>query len=225
MNNGYVIKLTGKLFDIENVDRLVKIAETVKEYSGRYRFILVCGGGGTLRKWLSKLRESSSASEYDLDMLGIAFTRLNADILRLMLKPYSIDYIPESIEEVLNLIHTTNKIIVLGGISPGFSTNAVAAFIAKELGYVLINMTSAGGVYDRDPSKYSEARIIDEIHIEDLIRLLSDRVEHAGSYPLFDMTSLNLIKNYKISTYVIGPDQEQLIKIFDGGSSGTRIII
>ena len=225
MHRGYVIKITGKLFDIENSDGLISLAESIRKHSGKNRFILVCGGGGTLRKWLAKLRESSESSEYELDLLGISFTRLNAEILRLMLKPMSIDYIPESLDEVLNIATTTNKIIVLGGLSPGFSTNAVAAFIAKELNYILINITSAGGVYNKDPSKYPDAVKLEKIHINDLIKLLWRESETAGNYPLFDMTSLNLIKENKIPTYVISTDVKDLNTILEGGPAGTQIIV
>ncbi len=224
MTEGYVIKVTGKIFEPENSSLLVAFADTLMKYREKYRFIVVCGGGKTLRYWLNILRRESSVSEYELDLLGISFTRLNAELLIKLLYPYSIDNIPKSIEAVIQLVEASNKIIVLGGLSPGFSTNAVAAFIAKELGYTLLNITSAGGVYDKDPLKYPDAKKLDEVVIDDLIKLLNRESETAGNYPLFDMTSLNIIKEYKIPTYVISTDVKDLKAILEGGVAGTKIV-
>ncbi len=220
---GYVIKLTGSLFEPENFPVLRELAEVMKEFSREINAVFVCGGGKTLRKWLANLRRDSDASEYELDILGIEFTRLNSKILTLLLKPHSYPYIPESILEAVQYAKSTDKYIVMGGVSPGFSTNAVAAFMAKELRYRLVNVTSAGGVYDKDPQLHPDAVVIPKIHIDQLINMLSDRVEYAGSYPLFDLTSLNIIKQYKIETHVISPDPSQLKKLISGYEVGTRI--
>ncbi len=226
MNNPskYVIKLTGSLFEPESFSSLRSIAEVAIDRRDDFKGVFVCGGGKTLRKWLTNLRENSNSMEYDLDYLGIEFTRINARILMLLLKPHVYPFIPTSIHEAILIAKNIDKHIVMGGVSPGFSTNAVAAFLAKELGYRLINITSAGGVYDKDPKLASDAQILDKIHIDDLIKMLSDRVEYAGSYPLFDLTSLNIIKKYSIKTYVIGPEKDQLVKLLNGESVGTEII-
>ncbi len=224
MRRGYVIKLTGKLFEKENSDLLVNFAETLGKYLGRYKFAVVCGGGSTLRHWLKILRSESRVGEYDLDLLGISFTRLNAEILIKLLHPNAYPRIPVSIEAVLELINSTNKIVVLGGLSPGFSTNAVAAFIARETGYSLINITSAGGVYDKDPLVYPDVKKLDKIHIDELIKILRRESEMAGNYPLFDMTSLNIIREYRIPTYVISMDVSDLKSLLDGERAGTEIL-
>jgi len=224
MSKGYVIKLTGKLFEKENSSLLVDFAKTLGTYLGKYRFVVVCGGGSTLRYWLNVLRRESKVSEYELDLLGISFTRLNAEILIRLLHPNAYPRIPTSVEAVLELINTTNKIVVLGGLSPGFSTNAVASFIARETGYSLINITSAGGVYDKDPAEHPDAKKLSSIHIDDLIKILRRESETAGNYPLFDMTSLNIIKEYKIPTYVISTDVSDLKSILEGETAGTEIL-
>lgn len=224
MSEGYVIKLTGSLFEKSSSHSLVSFADTLKNYISRYRFAVVCGGGNTLRHWLDILRSKSSVSEYSLDLLGIGFTRLNARILINLLYPIVHEQIPESVESALEAIYTTNKIVVLGGLSPGFSTNAVASFISRETGFSLINVTRAGGVYNRDPSLYKDAKKLKEIYIDDLIKILSREGETAGNYPLFDMTSLNIIKKYRIPTYVISTDVSDLEAVLNGGSAGTKIL-
>jgi len=213
---GYVVKLTGSLFDEANWETLVSIADTARVARGRTRLLFVCGGGKLLRKWLSLLRREGGASEYDLDMLGIMFTRVNARIFSLLLKPDSVERIPETVEEAVELARSTDRHVVMGGVSPGFSTNAVAAFLARELGYSFINMTGAGGVYDKDPSVHSDAQLLRRVDMDRLAEILGSTSEHAGHYPLLDKTSLGIIKRYRVKTYIIPPDPESLGDVLSG---------
>jgi uridylate kinase len=223
----YVIKLTGYIFDIsdsENYNQLNNLSRYIRELYGRgFRFIIVVGGGAVLRSWIEYLRKFSSVSEYELDELGILFTRINAGIFRRLLHPTSLDIIPETIEEAIVSAKTSDKNIVLGGVSPGYSTNSVAAHIAARLSIPLINMTRAGGVFTKDPQIYSDAKKIDRISVNKLIELLSQHTESAGHYPLLDKTSLNIIKQYRVKTYIIPATKHALERLIDGECIGTEV--
>jgi len=223
----YVIKLTGYIFDIidnSNYNELYRLSKYIKElYRRGLRFIIVVGGGATLRNWIEYLRKFSSTSEYDLDELGILFTRINAEIFRRLLYPTSLDLIPETIEEAIIAAKTSDKNIVLGGVSPGYSTNSVAAHIASKILIPLINMTRVGGVFTKDPQLYNDARKLDRITIDELINLMSSHMESAGHYPLLDKTSLNIIKQYRVKTYVIPASKYALEKLIHGECIGTEI--
>ena len=74
----YVLKITGYLFDDAMQRKLHELAEYIRSLFDDKTFIIVVGGGGYLRSVLSFLRRYSYASEYDFDMLGIKFSRLNS---------------------------------------------------------------------------------------------------------------------------------------------------
>jgi len=223
-NRKYIIKLTGYIFNPHESIELVRLSETIKSFLKKgYMFIIVTGGGLEFREWLSILRKHSKSSEYDLDHLGILFSRLNAEILKRLLYPYVEKTIPESIEEAIILFKEKDKNIVMGGVSPGFSTNAVAASLSARLGLPLINMTRAGGVYDKDPEIYKNAKKLDKVKVNLLIKMLSKEYEAAGHYPLFDLTSLKIIKEYNVNVYVIPANRESLKTILEGKHVGTII--
>jgi len=221
----YVLKITGYLFNDDMLHELYELAEYIKSLSEKGKtFIIVVGGGSYLRSVLSFLRKYSYASEYDLDILGIYFSRLNAYILLQLLQPLVVESIPTSVEEALTLYFKFRKNIVMGGVSPGFSTNAVSAYIASRLSSPLINMTRVGAIYDKDPEKFSDAKKINVIHIDRLIEIIEKYKESAGYYPLFDKSSLNIIKEYNIPTCIIAPSRMSLHNYIEKGECGTIII-
>jgi len=223
-NKKYIIKLTGYVFNPHKSAELVRLSETIKSFFKKgYMFLIVTGGGLEFREWLNILRKYSKSSEYELDHLGILFSRLNAEILKRLLYPFVDKAIPESIEEAIALFKEEKRNIVMGGVSPGFSTNAVAASLSARLGLPLINMTRAGGVYDKDPEVYKDAKKLDRVTVSLLIKMLSEEYEAAGHYPLFDLTSLKIIKEYNINVYVIPANKESLEKILEGKHVGTII--
>lgn len=226
-NLSYVIKLTGYIFnlnDSDNYKELYNLSKYIKElYSQRRRFVIVVGGGAFLRRWIDYLRKYSKVSEFQLDLLGIQFTTLNARIMSMLLYPTAVDTIPKSIEEAVVLAKESDKNIVLGGVSPGFSTNAVAAYLAGQLSVDLINMTRVGAVYTKDPEVYDDAEKIDQISISMLSKLLSSYKESAGHYPLLDRTSLKILKKYKIRTYIIPATVSALKNLLQGSCEGTIV--
>ena len=53
----------------------------------------------------------------------------------------------------------SGKIVVMGGITPGQTTDAVAAVLAERVGAsVFINVTSVDGIYSADPKKDRKAQ-------------------------------------------------------------------
>ena len=60
--------------------------------------------------------------------------------------------------------------MVMGGLQPGQSTNAVGALVAEAIGADLfINATDVDGVYTSDPKKDPEARKLDIVDTDKLV--------------------------------------------------------
>ncbi len=193
-----VLKLTGKLFDEQYVGVIKEIIAVIKHrYSKGDRLAVVVGGGKTARKYIS-MGESLGLSNSLLDVLGIESSRINAMFLASALGDAGYLPIPRNIEEFLNA-WSSGKVVVLGGIQPGQSTNAVAAVVAELVGAdMLVNATVVDGVYDKDPSRYSNAKLLKEISIEDLEKFV--RQEYLpGHYELLDPIALNVIKRSRIN--------------------------
>lgn len=226
-HNIIVIKITGDIFNFPiDIKRLKGIINILNNYieKNNAKIIVITGGGKNVKQIIERLRREEYVNEYMLDMIGIEMTRLHALIFISLIKSKRVSkIIPTTIDEVFSYL-ATNDIVVLGGIMPGVSTNTVSALIAEAVNAdKLINMSRAGGIYDKDPEKYPSAKVLSKIHINDLIKLLNEP-EIAGYYPLFDKVSLNIILRSKIDTYVIPPDPNHLQMLLAGKKVGSRII-
>ena len=52
----------------------------------------------------------------------------------------------------------------MGGTEPAHSTDAVGSILAEFVGAeLLLNATSVDGLFDKDPNKFPEAQMIEEI--------------------------------------------------------------
>jgi len=144
MKKRIVIKLSGKVFGIEDTKMLKDYATFLVKISKVCQPIIVAGGGNIARHYISNAR-SSGADESTLDELGIEVSRLNAKLLIYALKP------PITLPEVRRAVDS-GLIVVAGGLHPGQSTNGTAALIAeKTKASEFLNATDVDGIYDSDP--------------------------------------------------------------------------
>jgi len=85
MKKRIVIKLSGKIFGIDDTKLLKDYATFLVKISKVCQPIIVAGGGNIARHYISNAR-SSGADESTLDELGIEVSRLNAKLLIYALK-------------------------------------------------------------------------------------------------------------------------------------------
>lgn len=71
----------------------------------------------------------------------------------------------------------------MGGTEPAHSTDAVGSILAEFIeADLLINATSVNGLYDKDPRKYTDAVMFEEITASQMMDLLSNKDIKAGTY-------------------------------------------
>lgn len=222
-----VLKLTGHLFSEDKLSELENIVAFIKEdHKVKKRIYYVVVGGGSYPRALIEQLRRRGVEECVLDRIGIAFSKLHAKYILNLLKPCVHPVIPSNVEEaiLLNLKRKTN--MVFGGFSPGFSTNAVSALIAANLNAdMLVTMSRAGGLYDKDPFLHKDAILLNQAKIDTVEELLSSYRERAGFYPLLDKTAIKVIKKYRIKTYIIPPTLDALKSLLSGEKVGTEILV
>ncbi len=185
--------ITGKL---EKLGEIAEALETEEQ-------ILVVTGAGGLKEYIYASGEYGNQGEQDL--VGIAATRLNARTLMTAMEAYP--DVPETAEEI-RVAASTGMDVVMGGLTPGHSTDAVAAIAAEILDADLYIATSIDGVYDRDPED-KNANFLEEVTVEDLKDIISGNNE-AGKHELIDSTALEIIKRSGISTKVFEASLDNL---------------
>ena len=224
MKKRIVIKLSGKVFGIEDTKMLKDYATFFVKISKVCQPIIVAGGGNIARHYISNAR-SSGADESTLDELGIEVSRLNAKLLIYALKNKAYPHPPITLPEVRRAVDS-GLIVVAGGLHPGQSTNGTAALIAeKTKASEFLNATDVDGIYDSDPNKNKKAKKFRRIELKKLRNLLVREDSIAGSYDLMDIVALKIIERSKIKTRILKADLKTLEKAIKGYSVGTEIII
>ena len=208
-NYDKVFAVGGSIYT-SKLENTPEIAEAIQKHSP----VAVVVGAGKLKENINAV----DASEGDKDLIGIQATRLNAKTLGIQMEAHP--KIPETAEEIKEVAQTGQE-LVMGGLNPGFSTDAVAAITAELLDAELYIATDIDGVYTEDPSN-PDAEKLEEVSIPELREIVSGNSSDAGSYELIDKTALNIIERSNIETKVMEGTIENLGNPED--AEGTDII-
>jgi uridylate kinase len=184
-----------------------RLASMIKEVSETVQVAIVCGGG-KIARYYSETGGELGGSTYQLDMLGIGITRLNAQLLAIGLG--SSTDIPLTAAEAA-CRSTPQNIVVMGGTVPGHTTDAVATMVAKEMGADrVVNATSVEAVYSDDPKKDPAAKRFSKMTIDELGDVVYK--EHgAGRSSVFDPLGIKIAKEEKIDILIVdGRDLDEL---------------
>jgi uridylate kinase len=217
-----LVKISGKIVNPDNPQLIKSYANIIVDlYRQSYRVAVVVGGGKYARSYISSAK-ALGLNDAQADMIGIEIARVNALLLALAIGDDAYTPIPRNIDNVLTAWNT-GKIIIAGGLQPGQSTSAVSAVIAESLGIkTILYATDVDGVYDKDPKKYSNAKKLDIVTVEQLKEIVSQRFE-AGGYELLDPLALQIVKRSCIDVIVFnGMDPLNVYKAVNN-STGTKI--
>ena len=196
-----VISIGGSVILSEDTDASFfnELKTLLKKLSNNFRIYLVVGGGKTARTYIKLGRELNFKEDF-LDEIGIRVTKVNAKLLANTLE-ISNKKIPNTTDEAKEL---KDPIVVMGGTTPGHSTDMVGAELAeKTAASKFIIATNVDGVYDKDTNKYNDAKQIKEISIKQLIDEYGTDWGAAGKNIVIDGPALEIINRAKIPTFVL----------------------
>ncbi len=218
-----VYSLGGSILAGRDAASLREYAEALKQLAQEHQIFVVVGGGKIAREYIEKAR-ALGASEMFCDTIGIIATKLNSALLVAALGASAPQEIPDSYADAARLSQP-GKIVVMGGVAPGQTTDAVAALLAE---YVhadkLIIATSVDGVYTADPEKDPAAKKLERMTHRALARLAMETEMKAGSRSPVDPLAAKIIERSLIPTsIVLGSKLENLRKGALGGHTGTEI--
>ncbi len=217
-----VISLGGSIVygDMIDFNYISAFRKFLEEKSKNTKIFLVVGGGKSARDYIS-IASKLGMDEFSQDRIGIMASRINAS---LFIGNYSYPKVAESVEEAV-IASKNYPVVLMGGTEPGHTTDAVSLLIAERVGEKrVINMTSVGGVYDKDPRKYKDAEIIRRMSYRDAQEMFLNRDMNAGLNLPFDLISIKIAERSKIEICIIGKSIEELKKaMLDGECQGTVI--
>ncbi|MDD6286079.1 UMP kinase [Methanosphaera sp.] len=197
-------------------------ADVIRELYNEHEIFIVVGGGRPARDYISVVRDMGE-TESICDEIGIQVTRINARLLQLALKDIAFPAIPVNFQQALEY-SATNKIVVMGGTEPAHSTDAVGSILAEFVGAdLVINATSVDGLYDKDPNKYDDAVMFDEVTADKLMEIVSGNETKAGTYEFIDKTAIEIIKRSGIKTVILNGNNPENVKKAINEPIGTLI--
>jgi uridylate kinase len=211
-----VIKLSGSIFsqDLHNTS-IKKYAEMLSHISKKVHPIVITGGGKIARLYIN-LARSLGSDEATLDIMGIEVSRLNARLLIIALNGLAYSQVPTDLEKVAIAVES-GKIVVVGGLHPGQSTNATSALIAEKIkASKFLNATDVDGIYNSDPNTNKNSKLFKEVTIEQCMKILQSGSSMAGTYDLMDIVALKVIERSNISTRVLRSDVANIKNAING---------
>ncbi len=206
-----------------NPEKFKSYASMLKELSKKNVVFVVTGGGRAARDYINAAR-GLGADEATCDMLGIEITRINARLLIAALGESAYHEPPLDYNQAKKA-SLSGKIVVMGGVVPGQTTDAVSAVLAEYIGAdLLINATSTDGVYTSDPKKNKDARKFETMTPVQLIEVVMKTEMVAGANSPVDLLAAKIIERSNIKTIVLnGEFPQSILDAVYGKYTGTVI--
>lgn len=207
-----VISLGGSLIipDNINVKFLKKFKKTIIRHAKKCKFVIVCGGGGIARKYISVLKKMRINKKLQ-NFSGISATRMNARFMNYFFNQDAEQGIPEKMDGVKKYLKKRN-IVFCGALEYGEhkTSDSTAAQIASELKSTFINLTDIDGLYDKNPRKFKNAKFIPRISWKKFHEMANKLKFNPGQHFVLDQKTSKIIMKNKIKTYIIGKNIKNL---------------
>lgn len=229
MNKTILIKLSGESLsgsighglDFEYIKKICMEIKMIHDEGVRVG--IVCGGGNFLRG-----RDAHEMDRETADYVGMMATVMNSLVLKDMFRQVECEVYNQSglYVGIIDKIDSDKakkalndgKIVVFGGGTgkPFFSTDTGASLRAIDIGAdMIIKLTNVDGVYDKDPNKYSDAKMYDTVSYETVID---------NKLGVMDMEAIEMCRNNKIGIVVMNIDTKNgLLRIIHGEKIGTIV--
>ncbi|HTZ41660.1 MAG TPA: UMP kinase [Candidatus Omnitrophota bacterium] len=213
MKKMVVLSLGGSLIIPDEIDVkfLKNFRRIILKNSGKYQFIIVCGGGSIARKYINALKGIGMNDSFQ-SFAGISATRMNARFMSYFFGQNQERGIPHTLAELKNYAKKFG-IIFCGALEyePHQTSDSTAVEIAKYFRTDFINLTNVSGLHDKNPKKYKDAKFIPEISWKGLYTMSHREKFSPGQHFVIDQTASEMIMKNKITAYILGKN----LKNFD----------
>src|SRR3989339_1854018 len=213
----FIISLGGSLIipDDIDIDFLKDFKELIlSQIKKGKKFVIITGGGRICRKYQAVAKGISNSSPEDLDWIGIASLKLNAELLRVIFGEYAHD---EIISNLSNNFSFEKPIVIGAAYKPGQSTDFDAVLGAKTVdAKKIINLSNTDYVYDSDPKINTNAKKIEKISWAEYRKLIPKDWNPGLNSP-FDPVASELAEKEGIEVIIMnGKPIDNLAKYLDG---------
>jgi uridylate kinase len=220
-----VIRIGGSVvaspFNAALMNSYVELLQNLKDQGQAVAAVV---GGGSLSRELIGLAKAMGLDESSQDEVAISISRVLAQLFVLRLGKAGSSTVPTTVEQAAEMIDK-GKIVVMGGLKPGMTTDTVAALLADRVkADLLVKATDQEGVYSRDPRKFPDAHKLDRLRFDDLPKLFETNRHKAGIHQIIDPNAVRTLQKRRIKTIIVnGFKPENVILAVQGQRIGTVI--
>jgi uridylate kinase len=207
-----------------NAPLITKYVELLKDLKQKGHQIVAVVGGGSMAREFIKVAAELGLQESNRDWAAIHVSRLFAQLFSLGLGDSGCGCVPVSVDEAEACLNT-GKVVVLGGLRPGMTTDAVAALVGEKIkADLLVKGSNVDGIYDKDPRKFSDAKRLDTIRFDGLGKIFEADSHRAGINQIIDPEAVKILQRCRLKTVVVdGYDANNLALAVLGKKIGTVI--
>jgi len=201
-----------------------KYADMLKDLKKQGHEVVAVVGGGALARDFIEIAGELGLDEANRDWTAIHVSRLFAQLFVMRLGDAGCGTVPISLDEA-DACLKRGRVVVMGGLKPGMTTDAVAAMIGEKINAdLLVKASNVDGIYTKDPKKYPDAKKIDELKFNDLTRLFEENRHKAGIHQILDPEAVKILRKGRVKMVVVnGFKPENVLLAVKGGKVGTTI--
>ncbi len=203
------------------ISRYVDLLKDLKEQG--HEIVAIVGGGDLARDFI-KVASELDLDEAKRDWVAIYVSRLFAQLFVMRLGEVCCGTVPAFLDEAIACLKR-GKIVVMGGLEPGMTTDAVAAMISEKINAdLLVKASNVEGIFTKDPKKYPNAKKIDELKFKDLTRFFEESQHKAGIHQILDPEAVKILRKGEMKIVVVnGFKPENVLLAVKGEKVGTII--
>ena len=207
-----------------NTELMSKYADLIKTVQAQGNEVAVVLGGGALAREFIGIAKNLGLDMQAQDEIAISVSRLFAQLFLKRLGDAGCSKVALTLDDAAECLGE-GKIVVMGGLKPGITTDAVAALVAERINAdLLVKGTDQEGVYDKDPRKHADAAKLDHLSLEDLAEVFEQNKHQAGMHQIIDPEAIKVLKRRRLKLIVVnGFKPENILAAVNGENVGTVI--
>ena len=207
-----------------NPSLIGKYVDLLKVLKEQGHDIVAIVGGGTLARDFIRIAGELGLDEPQRDWTAIHVSRLFAQLFAMRLGEIACETIPVTLDEAIAYLKR-KKIVVMGGLKPGMTTDTVAAMISERMkADMLVKTSDVDGVYTEDPKKHPDARKVEELKFKDLVLLFEKNKHRAGIHQILDPEAVKILQKGRTKVVVVnGFRPKNVLLALKGEKVGTTI--
>lgn len=207
-----------------NASLIGRYVDLLKKLRKQGHEVVAVVGGGSLAREFIRVAADLGLVEAERDWAAIHVSRLFARLFVLCLGEASCGNVSVTLGDAVDCLKH-GYVVVMGGLRPGMTTDAVAALVGERVkADLLVKASNVDGIFTKDPKKFPDAEKLDELRFDDLERLFEEDRHRAGINQILDPEAVKILRRIRLRTVVVnGFDVKNVLSAVKGKRVGTVI--